>query len=223
MHNPSLRTLLQQAVLGYATLSLALAGTPDTAASADELVARELTLADGTTATILEHPSLLYARDVPAPPKQQQRNQLAARATYSPCGGGFWDDLCGEGQPRESFGAGTPVAADCRAIADAYPSCGYWTVKSAELVAAGATPGTNGATGAGGWVTLAQHGTCRFRVQLQTRPLQTLYFGTNDLRFYTYSWVGDEQNGHIQAVGGVICNNNTAGAFLGVGWGLYHT
>ncbi|KAK3381812.1 hypothetical protein B0H63DRAFT_214044 [Podospora didyma] len=211
------RALAYRAIVGLVALNLAQADPLDTSVTTDGLVPRKFTLADGSTTTIYENPNVLFTRGA-APAAPQHRSLISKRLSYSACGGAFSNDYCGEPNAVESYGSGTPLAADCSAIAQAYRNtCGYWTVTEVDGRAAGAGDVPNGANG---WVTLAQRGTCAFRVRLQTRPFQNLYFGTNDIQFYINTYVPHAKNGHIQAVSGVWCSNNVDRTIEAT-WGMY--
>ncbi|KAH8886199.1 hypothetical protein GQ53DRAFT_828203 [Thozetella sp. PMI_491] len=136
---------------------------------------------------------------------------LSKRLTFT---SGGRDDYCGEANPTFTYGDDTPVAADCAAISSAVAaiSPGFWTVDVSDFHPPN------------GWATIASSGTCQFALQFQVpSQTQSMFFGTNDLRFYINSYVGNSQNGHIQAIAGVACNNNTGGVLLIVNWGMIHS
>lgn len=210
MHS-SLRLWAQQALISFAAMTHA-ATIPTTTTSPLHagLVPREFTLADGTKSIIYENRAIRFVEASSAPPAPHLARRLSYH-TYTPPNGR--NDYCGESNPNLSFGPTAAQASDCLAIADAYTESintggvkAYWIATARDF-----------ANAPGGYLTLASHGTCKFPIKInEGQPLQTVYFGANDLRFYIRGAVQSAQNGKIEALGSVSCNNNTDGFFVSV-------
>jgi len=218
MPSLSLRLLALQAISGLGSLTNALAIMPTTPSPYEGLTPREITLADGTVATIYENRALTFhsaPASEPAPPNKAKRFQYV---TYTGLGR---NDYCGEWSGPVTGGASAPLASDCHAIALAYTRqtsfgadavLGYWAISAADWAAA-----------PGGWITLAASGTCKFPIALGWgQAPQAARFGANDLRFYM-NWVtGQAVGGKSESSGGVSCWNGTDGVFTDTSFRVTH-
>ncbi|KAK1831306.1 hypothetical protein QBC39DRAFT_258895 [Podospora conica] len=120
------------------------------------------------------------------------------------------NDYCGEHNPNTSTTSSSPLAADCKVIADTYTDFsispteaqkGYWTVDKSDFVSS-----------SDGYVTLAKSGTCQFRIKDIKKELDTVYFGANDLRFYMrWALLSPDSAGRVEAFGAVSCNAGKPG------------
>ncbi|KAK3935407.1 hypothetical protein QBC46DRAFT_323473 [Diplogelasinospora grovesii] len=190
-------------------------GNTESAAHNGNLIPREVALPDGTLATVNENKGLMFTARQDQPHRAARSSSLDKRMTYTK---GGRDDYCGETTPQETFGPATPLASDCLSIAYAYayPTDGFWTITPSDFNST--VDGLDGE-----WATIATSGTCAFKVKFQEPPAQTLYFGTNDLRFYIQTYVGDAQDGHIQVWGNIACNNNQPTVLFLNSWVMTHS
>lgn len=209
----SLRSWAQQALIGFAVMTHAATIPTTTRLDAHAgLVPREFTLADESKSTIYENLAIRFVKDSSssAPESPHLARRLSYQKYTTPNGR---NDYCGESNPNLSFGATAPLASDCLAIADAYTESihtggvkAYWVATANDF-----------ANAPGGYLTLASHGTCKFLIKINSgQPLQTVYFGANDLRFYIRGAAQNAQSGKVEALGSVSCNNNTDGGFVSV-------
>jgi hypothetical protein len=159
----------------------------------------------GAADEVAFNPALHFTRDSPSSPLR-----LLRRLAFTL---GGTQDYCGETFPTSTFGAAAPLAADCAGIAAAVTSTpGFFTLEPADFA--------NATTD--GWATLVSRGTCAFAVALQEHggngaPAR---LGTNDIRFYIQSYVGEAQGGRIQSVGGISCYNGDK--LVPLNWAMLH-
>lgn len=171
----------------------------------ENILPREFTSPDGTLATVYVNRNLDFIRA----PKGTATTQLSRREVlFSP---GNVDDYCSETDPTETFGSDAPLAADCEAIKKHMKTIdGHYTVSPGDF-----NPST-------GWATIASSGTCSFAIKFQlAADTKTVVIGTNDVHFYLQGYLRDAQNGRINAVGTISCNNNSELLFLY--WGMIHS
>ncbi|OIW26232.1 hypothetical protein CONLIGDRAFT_646417 [Coniochaeta ligniaria NRRL 30616] len=177
---------------------------PSKYASVENMVPRKFTAPDGPLATVYVNRNLDFA----PVPRGTATTRLSRRVLFTT---GSADDYCSETDPTETFGADAPLAADCDAIRKHMETIdGYYTVSPSDF-----NPST-------GWATIASSGTCSFAIKFQlSADTKKVVIGTNDVHFYLQGYLRDAQNGRIQAVGTISCNNNLELLFLY--WGMIHS
>ncbi|KAF4834947.1 hypothetical protein CGCTS75_v003043 [Colletotrichum tropicale] len=167
-----------------------------------DMVPRTITQADGSTSTIYINRRLKFTRGS----EGTRPVRLTKRFPFS----AGRDEWCGElaQDPTTDFSASAPLAADCKALANALGN-GFWTLQ----------PGDFG----GGWARVASSGTCSFAARYADTgsAASPMRIGTNDIRFYTNRYAVLEQSGKLGLQGTVQCSNNERMLF--VTWGLIHS
>lgn len=131
-----------------------------------------------------------------------QTPNLSKRLTYNPNAAPGENHYCGElaEWPTPTADSSAPLTTDCLAIRTKYaePVRGYWTISTADQASA-----------PGGWITLATHGTCAFKVLLEPgQAAKNFRVGSDDVWFYTGYARGYEGGGkgRYKAVSNVQCN-----------------
>lgn len=144
----------------------------------------------------------------PVARSSSKTSKISKRLTFT---AGGRTEYCGESNPIENFGSDAPLQADCDSIAStvAAGTPGFYTLNPGDF------------NSADGWCKIATKGTCAFAIRYRDpAKRETTYIGTQDVHFYIQRYSQDAQNGRIGAVGSISCNNDTAGKFLFVEWGL---
>jgi hypothetical protein len=129
--------------------------------------------------------------------------------TALPAGSGaYLYDYCGEVAHAEyvSNPAEQALATDCISLTQRWAGPGYWTVRDT-----------------GGWVRLAQEGTCAFEVKLQPGQVGSsdqFTFGTNDVGFYIRGYANvhnADPQGRVSVWSTVACRREGL-PLIGVDW-----
>lgn len=118
-------------------------------------------------------------------------------------------DYCGETDPWFAYGPDAPLAADCKALASSWDGigAGFYTLSPGDF-----DPAT-------GWAKVVSHGSCAFGVKFQLpADTTTALIGSNDIRFYTATYVGNARDGRLKATGTIGCYNGQK--IIDLLWGL---
>ncbi|KAK3332694.1 hypothetical protein B0T19DRAFT_109550 [Cercophora scortea] len=202
----SLHLLAQLAITGLAAAA-AIASPP----VAKDTITTDLASRDANPSPVVHiNPLITFTRspiDTHDPPTARSLTARTSRTTkkkdfiYTPGQSSYCME--DEGEPITTT-SNDPLAADCQAIANAWPGEGYWTIPASATAAA-----------PGGIVTLLTSGTCAFKLHLLTggaAPYDFL-FGSNDLRYYIGVYVRQAVGGHIGVKGTASCWNQVPGYF----------
>jgi hypothetical protein len=168
-------------------------------------LARAVLAIDTTVASAISiNPALKFTRY--AAPDQRTRYYSKRAPTFTSKGR---QDYCGETDPWFAYGTDAPLAADCKALATYWDGtgAGFYTLAPGDF-----DPAT-------GWAKVVSHGSCAFAVKFQLPgDKTTALIGTNDIRFYTNTYVGNARDGRLQATGTIGCYNGQK--IIDLLWGL---